>query len=65
MIDCRRCHWERSGQKAVPDRGLAIFLAVAIVVGLVLSASAEERPSDPFGNHTTELNKDAPLVGIS
>jgi hypothetical protein len=37
---------------------------VAIVVGLVLPAPADERPSDPFGNHTTELNRDAPLVGI-
>jgi predicted transglutaminase-like cysteine proteinase len=34
------------------------------VVGLVFPAPAYERPSDPFGNHTTELNRDAPLVGI-
>jgi predicted transglutaminase-like cysteine proteinase len=27
-------------------------------------ARADERPSEPFGNYTTELNKDAPLVGI-
>jgi len=52
------------GQKAVPNRALAIFLAVAIVVGLVFPALGDERPSDPFGNHTAELNKDAPLVGI-
>jgi hypothetical protein len=48
----------------VPNRGLAIFLTVAIVVGLVFPAPADERPSDPFGNHTIELNRDAPLAGI-
>jgi predicted transglutaminase-like cysteine proteinase len=48
----------------MPNRALAIFLAVAIVVGFVLPALGDERPSDPFGNHTAELNKDAPLVGI-
>ena len=43
----------------------ALIAVVAFTVGfVVLSACAEERPSDPFGNHTTELNKDAPLVGI-
>jgi predicted transglutaminase-like cysteine proteinase len=36
--------------------------ALAIALGLVLPAAAEERPSDPFGNHTAELNKDAPLA---
>ena len=54
--------WSR--QKAVPKRALAVFLAVAIVVGLVLPALGDERPSDPFGNNTTELNKDEPLVTI-
>jgi len=48
----------------VPNRALAIFLAVAIVVGLVLPALSDERPNDPFGNHTAELDKDEPLVGI-
>jgi predicted transglutaminase-like cysteine proteinase len=51
-------------RKAVPNRALAIFLAVAIVVGLVLPALGDERPSDPFGDHTAEFNKDAPLVRI-
>ena len=46
----------------MPNRALAIFLAVAIVVGLVLPALGDERPSDPFGNHTAELNKNDPLV---
>jgi hypothetical protein len=63
-VNDRRYPWAWSRQKAVPNRGLAIFLTVAIVVGLVLPAPADERPSDPFGNHTTELNRDAPLVGI-
>jgi hypothetical protein len=35
----------------------ALFAVVALTAGfVVLPASAEERPSDPFGNHTTELN---------
>jgi len=56
--------WAWSRQKAVPNKGLAILLTLAVVVGLVLPARADERLSDPFGNSTTELNKDAPLVGI-
>jgi len=45
---------------------IAVLIGVvAITVGFVVPpASAEERPSDPFGNHTIELNKDAPLIGI-
>jgi hypothetical protein len=38
---------------------------VAVVVGLTLRTSADDRPSDPFGNHTIEINNtEAPLVGI-
>jgi len=37
---------------------------VAAAVGPALQASAEDRPSDPFGNHTVEINKEAPLAGI-
>ncbi len=37
---------------------------VAVVVGFALPASADERPSDPFGNHTIEINEEAPLVRI-
>jgi predicted transglutaminase-like cysteine proteinase len=59
-----RYFWAWSCQKAVPNLALAIFLTAAIVVGLVLPARADEPASDPFGNHTAELNKDAPLVGI-
>jgi predicted transglutaminase-like cysteine proteinase len=64
-IDYHRYRWAWLRQIAVPNRGLAIFLTlVAIVFGVVLPARADERPTDPFGNHTTELNKDAPLVLI-
>jgi predicted transglutaminase-like cysteine proteinase len=63
-VNDRRYPWAWSRRKAVPNRALAIFLAVAIVVGLVLPALSDERPSDPFGNHTAELDKDEPLVGI-
>jgi predicted transglutaminase-like cysteine proteinase len=63
-VNDRRYPWAWSRRKAVPNRALAIFLAVAIVVGLVLPALGDDRPSDPFGNHTAQLNKDAPLVDI-
>ncbi len=43
---------------------IAIIIAgFAIVAGFV-PATAEDRPSDPFGDFTTELNPDAPLVKI-
>jgi predicted transglutaminase-like cysteine proteinase len=38
---------------------------VAVVVGFALPAAAEERPSDPFGGHTIEINnREAAFVGI-
>ena len=45
---------------------VALFATVvAVVVGFALPASAEERPSDPFGGHTIEINnKEAAFVGI-
>jgi len=52
-------------RKRVANMRIAASIAVvAVTVGfLVLPAYAEEeRPSDPFGNYTTELNKDAPIV---
>jgi len=42
---------------------VAIFVTiVAIVVGFAAPASANDRPSDPFGNHTIKLNNETPLV---
>jgi predicted transglutaminase-like cysteine proteinase len=44
---------------------VAVFVTVvAVVVGLSVPAPADDRPSDPFGNHTAELNKETPLVEI-
>jgi len=40
----------------------AFVTVVAIVVGFAVPTCANDRPSDPFGNHTIELNKEAPLV---
>ena len=54
----------------VPIKGVlnmhiaALVTVVAIVVGFAVPTSADDRPSDPFGNHTIELDKDAPLFGI-
>jgi predicted transglutaminase-like cysteine proteinase len=42
----------------------AFVTVVAIVVGFAVPTSADDRPSDPFGNHTIELNNEAPLVAI-
>jgi hypothetical protein len=49
--------------KSVPTRLAIVVAAFAIAAGFV-PATAEDRPSDPFGDFTTELNKDAPLVEI-
>ena len=39
-------------------------MVLAIVFGFALPTSADERPSDPFGNHTIELDKEAILFAI-
>jgi predicted transglutaminase-like cysteine proteinase len=42
----------------------AVFvIIVAVVVSFAVAASADDRPSDPFGDHTIEL-KEGPLVEI-
>ena len=52
-------------QKAMPNIALAILFTVgAILVGFGLPTAADERPVDPFGNHTIELNKEVPLASI-
>jgi predicted transglutaminase-like cysteine proteinase len=62
-VNDRRYSGAWSRQKTVLNIAL-LFTAGTILVGLVPTAAADERPADPFGNHTIELNKDAPLVGI-
>ncbi len=53
------------GDEGVLIMHVAKFVAVvAIVVGFASPTSANDRPSDPFGNHTIELNNEAPLVEI-
>ena len=42
----------------------AFVTVVAIVVGLAVPTCANDRPSDPFGNYTVELNKESYLFGI-
>jgi predicted transglutaminase-like cysteine proteinase len=56
----------KPGKRVANMRIAASIAVVAVTVGfVVLPACAEEgRPSDPFGNYTIELNKDAPLVRI-
>jgi predicted transglutaminase-like cysteine proteinase len=47
---------------------IAVFITVVtIVVGFAMPTSADDRPSDPFENHTIEVtneNNGAPLVAI-
>jgi predicted transglutaminase-like cysteine proteinase len=43
---------------------LLVLTAVAIAVGIPMPASGNDRPADPFGDHTIELNKEAPLAAI-
>ena len=42
----------------------AFVTAAAIVLRFAVPASAGDRPIDPFGDHTIELNKEASLFGI-
>src|SRR5262249_2261233 len=62
-----RCLLERTwcADRGVLNMHVVIFAtAVAIVVGFAAPTCADDRPSDPFGNHTIELNKETPLVEI-
>ena len=53
----------RCADWGVLNMHVAIFATVvAIVVGFAVPTCASDRPSDPFGNHTIELNKETPLV---
>jgi hypothetical protein len=41
----------------------AIFVTVfAIAAGSPVPTKADDRPSDPFGNHTADLKKEDPIV---
>jgi predicted transglutaminase-like cysteine proteinase len=53
-------------RKPVPNMVIALIAVVAVTIGFVVlpGVADEARPSDPFGNSTAELNKDAPLVAI-
>jgi predicted transglutaminase-like cysteine proteinase len=42
----------------------AFVTALAFLIGSATPIFADDRPSDPFGNHTIELNKETPLVEI-
>jgi predicted transglutaminase-like cysteine proteinase len=43
---------------------LLLIVVAALIVGFAAPTWANDRPSDPFGNHTVELNKEARLVEI-
>ena len=51
--------------EGVLNMHIAAFIAVvAVVGGFTTPISADERPSDPFGNHTTELDNESQLFII-
>ena len=41
-----------------------VITVVAVMVGFATTISADDRPSDPFGNHTTGLNNESQLFAI-
>src|SRR5262249_35444462 len=43
---------------------LALVTVVAIVIGSAAPTPAADRPTDPFGNHTIELDKEATLFAV-
>src|SRR5262249_34317300 len=52
-------------QAALSNMQIKVFVTVvAIVIGFQVPTFAEDRPSDPFGNHTIEVNKDGLLFTI-
>ena len=42
----------------------ALIMVVAIVIGFAVPTLADDRPGDPFGNHTIQLDKEATLFAI-
>ena len=42
----------------------ARVIVLALAVGYAMPSRADDRPRDPFGNHTIELNSEAPLFAI-
>jgi hypothetical protein len=36
-------------------------MKIALFVTVIAPVAADDRPGDPFGSYTTELNKEAPI----
>jgi predicted transglutaminase-like cysteine proteinase len=51
---------------SIPNMRIAVLArVVAVVIGGSVASAAQDRPSDPFGNHTIELlNDESPFVAI-
>jgi hypothetical protein len=45
-------------------RIVAFVIALTFGIGFTMPVRANDRPDDPFGNHTVELNGEAPLVSV-
>ena len=55
----------RCADGRVLNMHVAIFVTVvAIVVGFAAPTCANDRPSDPFGNYTVQMNEEAYLFGV-
>jgi len=44
------------------NRHLAMLIAACAIASWIVPAAAEDRPNDPFGDFTRELNAETPLV---
>ena len=55
----------RCADGGVLNMHIAAFVTVvAIVVGFAPPTRANDRPSDPFGDYTVEMNEEAYLFGV-
>lgn len=59
----RSCSRRRHLTKGRASLLCTIFVTIFVMaVGLPAPSKADDRPSDPFGDYTTDVNKDAPIV---
>ena len=53
-----------SEAKSMNMRIVGFVIALTFGIGFMIPVRANDRPDDPFGNHTVDLNSEAPLVSV-